>query len=310
MISSNGLKVLGVVAAVLGAILVVVAYQMKKTEDANRQQAQAPSLRAEAEPEVPKLLAVVAAKPLGAYRKITKDDVQLVEVTIAPKSYYTNIDEVIGKEPLTDIDVGAPITERYFGQGNVLAKAIPPGHQAISVTVSDVIGVGGFVRPGDIVDVLLYLRGGGDVERVQARVLLRDTRVLAYEELLVERPEGLKDEEQTKKRSSSRRQRTAVLAVPQDLTTRLMLGANMGELRLALHGVIPEGTQVVELPPALQTEGGLPVDEKVAKAEAAKKVPDKVITARQLARLPASQKKPAKPKVYVYRGSDVQAVSP
>lgn len=308
--SSKAIKIMAAIAVVLAVILAAIAWKVSRNyaASANNRETQ----RAADPQAAPKVLAVVAVKPLAAYRKIEKDAVALVEVAIAPKDYYTSVDQVVGKAPLTDVDGGAPITGRYFAEGNVLSKAIPPGHQAVSVEVSDVIAVGGFVRPGDIVDVLLYLKGNQDeVENVQARVLLKKTRVLAYQDLLVERPEGLKEEEKPGRDSNTRRQRTAVLAVPDADTTRLMLGASMGELRLALHGAAPEGTEVVAIDPAAAGTGGLPINEAALKAEAAKKVPDKAITAAELSRIQAPPgKRVVRQSVTVYRASTVETVTP
>lgn len=315
MISSTAAKVIAGVAVVLTLVLAFVGYRVSRqyAEDSERARAQVQA-QAQKPDEAPKLLAVVATKPLAAYRKIAKDDVVLAEVTVAPRDYYTSLEEVVDKEPLVDVDQGAPVTKRYFAEGNVLAKSVPAGFQAVSVEVSDVIGVGGFVRPGDIVDVLLYLRGGNDVERTQARILLEDTRVLAYQELLVDRPDGLKEEEG--KERASRRQRTAVLAVPEDKTTRLMLGASMGELRLALHGMSRDtaaGAAPASAADAVVDAAPLPMSDDALKSEAAKKVPDLAYTATQLSRVelaPAEKKVVVREKIYVYRGADVQTVTP
>ena len=58
--------------------------------------------------------------------------------------------------------------------------------------------------------------------------------MLAYEERIIARPQGLK-EEQGGPDQSRRRVRTAVLAVPEKETTRVMLGASLGEVRLSLR---------------------------------------------------------------------------
>lgn len=313
--SSNAARIVAIVAIVLTVILAVLGWRVSQQYAQKSERAQA-QVKAQTESQTaPKILAVVAVKPLAAYQKIEKDAVVLAEVSIAPRDYYTTLEDVVGREPLVDVDQGAPLTERYFSEGNVLAKSIAPGFQAVSVEVSDVVGVGGFVRPGDIVDVLLYLRGSGDVETAQARVLLEKTRVLAYQELLVDRPEGLKEQEQTE-RNQGRRQRTAVLAVPEKDTTRLMLGASLGELRLALHGVAKSPSQTLaagDSSAALPADV-LPISNEALKAEVEKKVPDKAITAQQLSKVQASpdQKKQTvvRERVIIYRGSEVETASP
>ncbi len=318
MISSTAAKVVAGIAILLTIVLAFVGYRVSRQYAENSERAQA-QLQKQSQ-EAPKILAVVAVKPLGAYKKIGKDDVVLAEIPVAPRDYYTSIEDVVGKEPLVDVDQGAPVTKRYFAEGNVLAKSVPPGFQAVSVEVSDIIGVGGFVRPGDIVDVLVYLRGTADVAETQARILLENTRVLAYQELLVDRPEGLKDEETSDRRT--RKQRTAVLAVPRNDTTRLMLGASLGELRLALHGGVvatdvapaPGGPALPLATPENTPVSALPLSEEALKAEAAKKVPDMAYTAKQLSMVtpPPNEKKkaPVHEKVEIYRGSDVESVTP
>lgn len=289
--SSTALKIVAVVSVLLAVLLAAVGFQVSRNYAAKADQAEQQQRQQAAQ----QTLAVVALKPLAAYKPIARDAIALVPVSVKPADPYGSIDDVVDKVPLVDIDAGAPVTQRYFKEGNVLARIIPAGHQAVSVEVSDVIAVGGFIRPGDVVDVLLYLRAGGaGQEQPQSRVLLDEVRVLAYEERIIDRPEGLKDDEDSKKRAS--RTRTAVLAIPEKDTTKLMLGVSLGELRLALHG-----------------QGGESVGET---AEQAKQAPDKVVTIAELARIrpaPAAAGSagavPARPRIEVFRGSQRESVT-
>ncbi len=286
--SSTALKVIAAVTVALALLLALVGYRVSRQYAENAEKASQVS-------QTPQTLAVVALKPLAAYKTIDKDAVALVPLAVAPTDFFTNLDEVVGRVPLVDVDAGAPVTGRYFKEGNAVARIIPAGHQALSLEVNDVIAVGGFVRPGDVVDVLVYLRTGSGVPETQARVLLPASRVLAYEERVIDRPQGLKAEEGGNA-DARRRVRTAVLAVPETDTTRVMLGASLGEIRLALRGQAQEGAETGAARPA----------------EAA----DKIITAAELGRLKtvlAGKPKvdaPSRPKVTVYRGSDVQTVTP
>lgn len=301
-------KTLKIIAAVMVSLAIVFALMLAAIYRKN--EARATEAEAKAK-EIPQTLAVVASKPLAAYKAIDRESVTLVPVPVAPKQYYTTLEDVVGRVPLLDVDAGAPITARYFKEGNALARIIPPGFQAVSLEINDVIAVGGFVRPGDIVDVLLYLRGGSGIQEAQARVLLKQTRVLAYEERIVDRPEGLKDEEKTGGEGKGRRVRTAVVAVPEADVTRVMLGVSMGELRLALRGQDPLGE---EKSTAQTTEGGVPLSETAKAEQEANKVPDQAYTASQLARVepPPAKKKdkpaPPPPSVEVYRGSQHERV--
>jgi pilus assembly protein CpaB len=286
--SSTALKVVAAVTVALALLLALIGYRVSRQYAEN-------ATKAVQTQSAPQTLAVVAVKPLAAYKAIDKDSVALVPLAVAPTDFFTNLDEVVGRVPLVDVDAGAPVTGRYFKEGNAVARIIPAGHQALSFEVNDIIAVGGFVRPGDVVDVLVYLRTGSGIPETQARVLLPGARVLAYEERVIDRPQGLKAEEGGS--DSRRRVRTAVVAVPETDTTRVMLGASLGELRLALRGQ----TQA-------QTEAELASLSPEARIE-------KVVTAAELGRLKAAAvakagAEPSRPKITVYRGSDVQTVSP
>ncbi len=285
--SSTTLKVVAVVSVLLAVVLAVIGFQISHNYAEQAQQAQ----QQVRQQQVQQTLAVVALKPLPAYEPIARDAVALVPVAIAPPGLYGSIDDVIGKVPLVDIDAGAPVTQRYFKEGNLLARIIPPGHQAVSIEVNDVVAVGGFVRPGDIVDVLVYLRGtggcGGSGE-AQSRVLLEAVRVLAYQERIIDRPEGIKEDD--KQRAASR-VRTAVIAVPEKDTTKLMLGSSLGELRLALHSQNPD---LAAAPADAQRSGPL----------------DKAISIAELARIkpPPSASAP-RPRIEILRGNTREVVT-
>lgn len=279
-------------------------------------------------------MAVVAAKPLAANQKITSGDVALVALEVAPSDYYPKVDQVVGRVPLVDIDAGTPLVPRLFTQGNPLAHSIPDGTQALSLRVDDVVGAGGFVQPGDFVDVLVYLRdqtaGENDKDRVQtqARVLLKNAMVLAYEDRLVEPPKDLK-EDQKSGQQRAHHERTAVLAVPDDDTTRVMLGSSLGELRLALRrqrSIAPASGASVATVAASDSATSMPATVPVNEAQSdksgsaagdakAKKPPppDKVITLAELAGIKAVKPKPKvqpPPPVYVYRGDKLQGERP
>ncbi|MBI2383573.1 MAG: Flp pilus assembly protein CpaB [Gammaproteobacteria bacterium] len=242
--SSTALKIAAVTLVLVAAVLAIVGYRMSRQFAETAEQA-AQQVQAAA----PQTMAVVALKPLAAYKPIAKEAVALVPVAVPPTEFYTNLQDVIGKTPLVDVDAGAPITQRYFREGNALARVVPPGFKALSIEINEVVAVGGFVRPGDVVDVLVFLRGGGGIGEAQARLLLREARVLAYEDRIIDRPEGLKEGEGGG--DARRRLRTVVLAVPQAETTRVMLGASMGEVRLALHGqALPQELAAGQAPPS------------------------------------------------------------
>lgn len=324
--SSTALKIAAVVTVLLAIILAVVAFQMTRNyTDAPAAPAPSASAGTTGEQDKKESLptAVVAIQPLAAYKPIKAEQVRIAPVAVKTEGHFDSVEDVVNRIPLVDVDTGAPVSGRHFKDANELARIVPPGHKAVSLEVNDVIAVGGFLRPGDIVDVLVYLRGGSGIEAVQARILLREVRVLALEDRIIDRPEGVEDDQEEDRR---RRQRTVVLAVPEDKTTRLMLGASLGDVRLAMHGQVPEVAQL----DALADDAALPSGEDAVMAQAAdagaagtpastdKATPEAVddlpLTAAELSTVETPKKKQAQQqrqprhRIYVYRGADVETV--
>jgi pilus assembly protein CpaB len=310
--SSSALKV--AFGIIFLATILLAGYSLVATRNLSERAERAEQAAAKAEAAqraTPQTLAVVANRPLAGYKAISRDDVALVPMSVLPADYFSSVDEVVGRVPLVDVDAGAPVTHRYFKEGNLLAKVIPPGHQAIAIEINEVIAAGGFLKPGDNVDVLVYLRTGPGVSTPQSRVLLENARVLAYEERVIERPQGLKDDDSKTADSQRRRLRTAVIAVPDAETTRVLLGIGMGEVRLALRG---QQTPTAEETEAETASGGLPLSERAKQALKDGKTPDKAITAEQLSQVKAppaqSQKSAPKPEtIEVLHGSSSEKVS-
>jgi pilus assembly protein CpaB len=317
--SSTALKILALVALALAIGLGLVAYRMSQNIAAPP--ATAPTDAAG--PAAAQTMAVVALKPLAAYAAVPADAVALVPVAVLPDQYFTRTEDVVGKAPLTDVPTGTTLGPRFFREANTLVRSIPPGFQAMSLEINDVIAVGGFVRPGDLVDVLLYIRSTGrEVEDSQARILLREARVLAYEDRILNEAEysdGLPDASgraglpapadssaRTAQQQRTRRIRTAVLAVPEADTTRVMLGASLGELRLSLRGAAPApGAETPAEGTATPVAATAPVDPAQQ---------DKVVTLRELSAIRKRQQAsgapaPKAPPMIIYRGNEVQRVS-
>lgn len=227
--SSNALKAVAAGLVFMAVIMGFVAYKLTPGLQSPPEQTQAQP----AELDSDQVLAVIAVERITAYEPIKAESVVLAPIAVEPDQYYTDTRDVVGRIPLRDISMGIPVTDESFSAANTLAHAIPDKMRAMSLEISDVVAVGGFVKPGDIVDVLVYIRSSGrQVEDSQARMLLKKARVLAYEERLIN---AAAEDQEGDGQNQRRQQRTAVIAVPQEDTTRVMLGASLGELRLALR---------------------------------------------------------------------------
>jgi len=91
--------------------------------------------------------------------------------------------EIFANEPILGSKLAAP------GQRATLSSMLPTGRKAISIRVDEVVGVSGFVLPGDRVDILLTRTGvqsdpNNDTQGEQAYtdVVLQNVRVLAIDQ--------------------------------------------------------------------------------------------------------------------------------
>ena len=94
-----------------------------------------------------------------------------------------NAENIAGVQP-------EPVTERKIvrgGEGGYMAVVLQPGMRAMALPVTVETGAGGFILPGDRVDVLQNRRvdnpgGGGGAQETVATVIMRNLRVLAIDQ--------------------------------------------------------------------------------------------------------------------------------
>ncbi len=179
---------------------------------------------------------VVAARPLSPFVAVTAEDLRIEELRIAPPGSFSKVEDVIGRRPWRAVAAGSWLEPASFEAGGPLARMIRTDERAVAVAVDEVVGGGGHLRPGDYVDVLLFLRGEAGASQQSAQVAVPALRLLSFGEDLGPDAEGrasqpAKEGEQVERRAPS----TAVLAVPEQWVTRLMLASQAGSLRLAVR---------------------------------------------------------------------------
>jgi pilus assembly protein CpaB len=176
-----------------------------------------------------------------------------------PDDAFDATDKVAGKIATFamlkgDIVRGARLAE-HLG-GSTLASLIESEKRAISVRVDDVVGVGGFLLPGNRVDVLATKRIGSNSNAV-SETILEDLRVLAVDQTA----------------STDKTQPVVVRAVTLEMTSEeaeILVKAQLeGKLQLALRN--PLDNQKKPLPP---------VEEAVAMVETPAPAPKPVVRRR------------------------------
>lgn len=142
----------------------------------------------EAKVEKPQSIPVVSAAvdiPYGETITANHLQVSMVPAEVAPVNGFTSAAQVQGQIANAHILQGEVIrTERVSSTapGTTLAMLIDPEMRAITVRVDDVVGVAGFLLPGNKVDIIAT-RKPRKGERVISNTVIRDVKVLAVDQL-------------------------------------------------------------------------------------------------------------------------------
>jgi pilus assembly protein CpaB len=208
---------------------------------------------------------VIAVHRLLPGELITRDSVKTVDW---PEEYYPkgnvykDIRALLGRAVKTDIYTGQPVF-RFSLAGESAAPGlpvvIPPGYRAMTILVTENKGVGGFIKPGDHVDVIGTFEykfpavGKKAMEKQSgdsapdsihvAKTILQDVKVLAIAQDMYENGTNktgtvnslpsvvMGSESNTKGKVVS----SVTLAVTPEQAEKLAYGDSRGELRLALR---------------------------------------------------------------------------
>lgn len=172
-------------ASLLFALLVsTVFYQMTTNRGSGPKSAEATNMTD----------IVVAKRPLGPGSTIKLDDVQTIKVSKEqfPKGAFVKVEEVLDRPIIKDILQDEPVIDGRLaprGAGTGLAPIIPVGMRAVSVRVTDVSAVAGFVLPGMRVDVLVTGRPQNARDTITTTVL-QNVQVLSTGTSLQADPRG------------------------------------------------------------------------------------------------------------------------
>lgn len=167
------------------------------------------------------------------------------------------------KQALQAIGVNEPILATKItgpGQRATLSAVLGEGMKAVSIRVNDVLGVAGFVFPGDRVDVLLTrtMRSDGGADKSFVDVLLQSVKVLAVDQVADE----------------SKDSPTVVKAVTVEVNTKdaqkLTLAAGAGQLSLALRQAAANQGETTERVTLSDLTGDTPEDVAARQAELSK----------------------------------------
>jgi len=201
--------------------------------------AAAPEAEAAAVEQGPKVLVAKRGLPIGTI--ITADAVayQLWPKEMVQDAYFldgeADMDTLLGTVVRHPITAGEPVTQGSLvapGDRGFLAAALGPGMRAVTVPVSAQTGVGGFVFPGDRVDLVLTQAVAGDgAQGLKAsETILMNLRVLATDQ----QTETTTTEDG---RTVVRAFRTVTIEVTPRIAEKIAVAQTIGTLSLSLRSI-------------------------------------------------------------------------
>lgn len=177
---------------------------------------------------------VVAARPIQLGQALTPDMLRLQAwpANAIPQGAFTQVSELThgqGRVALRAMEANEPIlASRISGEGGraTLSATITEGYRAVAIRVNDVVGVAGFVLPGDFVDVLLTRTDNGarsNNEEMRTDLLIAGVRVLGV------------DQVSSEQRNDPQVARAVTIEVKPEDGQKIALAGQIGTLSLALR---------------------------------------------------------------------------
>ena len=178
---------------------------------------------------------VVATQDVGFGQPLTNTNIRLANwpADAVPQGAFTSLEQAMmgGRVALRPIVPGEPILATKVSGENgraTLASLLPEDMRAVSIPINEVSGVGGFVRPGDVVDVMLTRQIPGEGTQQFDKMT-----TVALENVLVLGIDQVADENNTQPVVS----KTATLQTDIFGAQKLALAREIGTLSLALRNV-------------------------------------------------------------------------
>ena len=228
------------VALLIGALVIAVITAVMAKNMFSGAGADA-AAAAPAVPLGPKVLVARKALPVGTIIDAESLAYQAWPQELVQGAYYTegspesDVAKMIGTVVRNPITAGQPITKGALVGPNdrgFLAAALGPGMRAVTVPVSVTSGVGGFIFPGDRVDMVLSqtVAGGGDGEPLKvSETIVRNLRVLATDQRI--------DSKDADGKIEVRTFASVTFEVTPRISEKIAVAQTVGTLSLALRSI-------------------------------------------------------------------------
>lgn len=230
------------IAAVFGAMAIFAADMWIKSAAGTRVQEVSVPVAAPQTPPVAFNTIVVAAQPLRY--GMTLERAQLTEIPwpqeALPAGAFATVDAALaepGRVVLSPVEINEPVLLAKLSGPNgraTLSNLLSPGMRAVTIKTDEVAGVGGFVMPGDRVDVVMT-RDAGAIQEVERNAEGAAGSTIATE-VVVENVKVLSVGQGADERATSPQVATSItLEVSTEGAQKIALARNVGQLSLSLR---------------------------------------------------------------------------
>lgn len=221
-------------ALVIAAVTAVMAKNLFSGASAPQVQA-APVV-----PAGPEVLVATRSLPVGTIIDAEALRYQIWPQGLVQPAYFikgegnSDPSALIGTVVRNEISAGQPMTQGSLikpGERGFLAAALGPGMRAITVPVSNISGVAGFIFPGDRVDMVLTQQvGGGEGPPLKvSETILRNLRVLATDQ----RTNAAGEDGKPEVRSAA----SVTLEATPKIAEKIAVAQTIGSLSLSLRSI-------------------------------------------------------------------------
>jgi pilus assembly protein CpaB len=167
-----------------------------------------------------------------------------------PVGYFSSANDLKDRVIISPLKLNEPITEDKLAPTSVktggVSAVLKPGMRAIAVKGDKVIGISGFINPGNRVDVIVTVEEP-KTKKIKSKIFLKNTAVLATGTQIEKNEKG-----------EPMPVDVYTLEVTPKQAEKVALAASEGRLQFALRGVIDSEnllTEGVTIPELLATQG-------------------------------------------------------
>ena len=227
-----------------------------------------------------------------------------------PRDAMRDLDELVGRRAGTKLYAGEPIISSRLVSANQSAAAqLPKGYRPFPIRVDAVTSAAGLIKPGDRVDVQLFVKRNPSlgIEETRTQTILSDIRVFAIDD---QYQRGTGEEEGHVVAS------TVSLVVTVEQANKLSLASRIGEMSLMLRH--PDDDEVADDSASVNELFGLDEGDREAEREAPQTAAEGILAKLNAMKEAAAQAAAAQPpveevieaphKLMLLRGNEVEVI--